>query len=235
MATGRTTLSLAVTNELLDRLRRGVYPPGSKLATEKELMAEFDVGRNVIREAVHSLVSMGLLDVRPGRGAVVQSVDSTRAIQSDAFSALLTDAAIDDLNEFRRVIEVEIATAAARHATQADIEAMRSHLDDFQRLYDNGQPVTEPELAFHAEIARASGNVIYLQVLELLRDRLASVRAIAATVDWVSLRAIEDHHAILDAIAAHDPKQARAAMKRHMELAVTAIDAAREAARNSGT
>ena len=39
-------------------------------------MNEFDVGRNVIREAIHSVVAMGLVDVRPGRGALVLGVES---------------------------------------------------------------------------------------------------------------------------------------------------------------
>ena len=225
---GRTTLSQALTNELLGRLEAGVYPPGGKLATEKQLMDEFDVGRNVVREAVHSLVAMGLIEVRPGRGALVTGIDSANAIAPEKFSALLTEAAVDDINEFRRVIEVEIAIKAAEHAVEADLQEMRAHLDEFSRRYAAGSAVTEPELAFHAAIARASGNDVYVQVLELLRDRLASVRNLAATVEWVNVRAMEDHEAILKAIADHDSAAAGAAMRKHMALAVEAIEAARQ-------
>jgi GntR family transcriptional repressor for pyruvate dehydrogenase complex len=225
---GRTTLSQAITNELLERLEGGVYPPGGKLATEKQLMDEFDVGRNVVREAVHSLVAMGLIEVRPGRGALVTGIDSANAIAPERFSALLTDAAVDDINDFRRIIEVEIAIKAAKNATDDDLREMRVHLDEFSRRYAAGVAVTEPELEFHAAIARASGNDVYVQVLELLRDRLASARDLAATVDWVNIRAMEDHEEILKAIADHDPDAARAAMRKHMKLAVQAIEAARQ-------
>lgn len=191
-------------------------------------MAEFDVGRNVIREAVHSLVSMGLVDVRPGRGAIILSIDSEKAIGSETFSALLLDAAVDDLNEFRRVIEVEIAGRAATNASEADLADMRLHLDEFARRFHSGLSVTEPELAFHRSIATASGNAIYPQVLDTLRDRLANARAIAVVVDGVTARAMEDHEAIFEAISNHDRTEAQNAMKRHLDLAVEAISTARQ-------
>lgn len=227
MQSGRTTLSQIVTEELLDRIRSGVYPPRSRLATEKILMEEFDVGRNVIREAIHSLVSMGYIDVRPGRGAVVIGIESEHAIDAAMFSALLSDSAVDDINDFRRVIEVEIAVKAAQHATADDLRAMQEHLDEFARRSEDGLSVTEPELAFHAAIAAASGNQIYPRVLELLRDNLAAARALTGHIESAVQIAITDHQAILEAIAAGDSELARELMSRHMDHAVEAIEIAR--------
>lgn len=191
-------------------------------------MSEFDVGRNVVREAIHSLVSMGLVDVRPGRGAVVTTIDSAHAIGFETFSALLLDAAVDDLNEFRKVIEVEIAGRAATSASESDLKEMRRHLDEFAKRFHNGLSVTEPELAFHHSIAVASGNAIFPQVLDVLKSRLATARTLAAIVDGVTARAMEDHEAIFQAISDHNQALARKAMSRHVDLAVEATSTARQ-------
>src|SRR5215204_5072864 len=127
MVSGRT-LSQAVTEAILDRIRAGEYRPGDRLSTEKGLMEQFGVGRNVVREAVQGLVAMGLVDVRPGRGAVVIGVDTSRAMDPGTVAALLLDQTVDDLNEFRAVIEVEIATRAAARATPADVTRLRDQL-----------------------------------------------------------------------------------------------------------
>ena len=66
MQLGRQTLSQAVSAAVLDRIRSGEFGPGDRLPTEKSLMAEYGVGRNSVREAVQALVTLGLVDVRPG-------------------------------------------------------------------------------------------------------------------------------------------------------------------------
>jgi len=98
MVSGRT-LSQAVTEAILDRIRAGEYRPGDRLSTEKGLMEQFGVGRNVVREAVQGLVAMGLVDVRPGRGAVVIGVDTSRAMDPGTVAALLLDQTVDDRTE----------------------------------------------------------------------------------------------------------------------------------------
>ncbi len=227
MVSGRRTLSQAVSAEILERIRSGLYRPGEKLATEREIMAEFDVGRNVAREAIQALVALGLVDVRPGRGSVVLGTTATQAVDTTALSALLYDHSVDDLNEFRRVIEVEIATRAAKHATDSDLAVMRRQLDQFRSRFEAGLSVVEPELGFHDAIAHASQNAVYYQVLELLRDRLANARSLVEHLEWVNQRAMDDHEAIFAAIEAHDSDAARRAMAKHMELAAEAIAEAR--------
>ncbi len=227
MISGRRTLSQALTQEILERIRCGTYRPGDRLPTGKGLMEEHSVGRNVAREAVQALVAMGIVDVRPGRGAVVLNFETRQALDAETISALLLDHTVDDLNEFRRVIEVEIAARAAERATAIDLATMRERLATFSSRYRAGISVVEPELGFHSAIAHASGNAVYEQVLDLLRDRLAAARTLVEDMDWANERAMQDHQAIYDAIAVHDVAGARAAMRKHMQLAFDAIAQAR--------
>ena len=227
MLNGRRTLSQAVTQAILDRIRAGEYRPGDRLATEKGLMEQYGVGRNVAREAVQALVAMGLVEVRPGRGAIIIGVDTTRAMDSGTLSALLLDQTVDDLYDFRRVIEVEIATRAAERATQTDINEITKRLSEFRDQLDRRKPLTQSELAFHEAIARASHNAVYVRTLDALHEILAQAREMTENIEWVRPRALVDHERILAAIAAHDPAAAQQAMRDHMELAREAVADAR--------
>jgi GntR family transcriptional regulator, transcriptional repressor for pyruvate dehydrogenase complex len=221
------TLSQAVTEAILDGIRAGEYRPGDRLPTEKELMAQYGVGRNVAREAVQALVAMGLVEVRPGRGGILLGVDTSRAMDSSTVAALLLDNTVDDLNEFRRVIEVEIATCAAQRATDADVEAIRVQLEHYRTQIESGGPLAAAELTFHGAIAKASHNAVYIQVLETLHELLSKAREMTEGVEWARAKSLEEHELIFAAIEARDPKAAHDAMLRHMQLAFEATAEAR--------
>jgi GntR family transcriptional repressor for pyruvate dehydrogenase complex len=221
------TLSQAVTEAILDGIRAGEYRPGDRLPTEKGLMHQYGVGRNVAREAVQALVAMGLVEVRPGRGGVLLGVDTSRAMDPGTVAALLLDHTVDDLNEFRRVIEVEIATCAAERATDADVEAIRTQLEHYRLQFERDQPLAAAELSFHGAIAKASHNAVYVQVLDTLHELLSTAREMTEGIEWARAKSLEEHELIFAAIEARDSAAARSAMLRHMELAFEATAEAR--------
>ncbi len=229
VTSGRRTLSQVITAEILDRIRAGQYRPGDRLATERTLMEEFGVGRNVAREALQGLLVMGLVEIRPGRGAIVVGVETNRAIDSEAVSALLLDQTIDELYQFRSVIEVEVATLAATHATEADVRRIRAMQEAFREHVERGLPVAVLDVALHQAIAEATHNSIYVSVLETLEGLLANSRRMVESIDWVRSRSVEDHEAIVGAVEARDPDRAAEAMRSHLVTAVEAMAAARAA------
>ena len=72
MANGRgTTMYEQVANILRDRISYGIYPKNELLPPEMLLLAEFNVSRHTIREAMRMLVDEGLIERSPGRGTIV--------------------------------------------------------------------------------------------------------------------------------------------------------------------
>jgi DNA-binding FadR family transcriptional regulator len=69
----RVPLSQVVLDQVLAQIRDGSLRPGDRLPSEYELMRMLGVGRSSVREALRGLISLGLVDTRPGRGAVVLS------------------------------------------------------------------------------------------------------------------------------------------------------------------
>ena len=180
----RRNLSQAVTDELLRLLRDGEIREGERLPTERGLMEMFQVGRNTVREAVHALAAQGILDVRPGRGATVRGVSSAQTLDDAVISALLNDQAISDLYDFRRIIEVDAAGRAAERATEPDTTQIGVQLDAYLHAYHERMPTWVEDVEFHKSIARASHNVIYVTVLEVVNDKLVAARRETQRSTW---------------------------------------------------
>lgn len=225
MRAERRTLSQAVTEAVLERIRAGEFRPGDRLPTEKGLMDQYDVGRNAAREAMQALVAMGLIEVRPGRGATLLAVEAS-GMDADTITALLSDQAIENLNEFRRLLEVETAARAAERADDQDVAEIRAALKRWQReVTRTGENYSALDDEFHATIARASHNPLFLTMLNAVSDLIDRGRQISTHVPWALDRAMREHDEIYTAIAAHQPEQAADAMRVHLDGAIEAIRA----------
>jgi GntR family transcriptional regulator, transcriptional repressor for pyruvate dehydrogenase complex len=230
MQLGRQTLSQAVSAAVLERIRSGEFGPGDRLPTEKSLMAEYGVGRNSVREAVQALVTLGLVDVRPGRGATVIAIDSEAVMDSETISVLLKEEAVDDLYAFRRLLEIEIASRAAVAATPDDLEGIAASIRAFESALEQGRPISMLDDEFHAAVAKASHNAIYATVLDAVSGLIANARRLSMNVPWASQRARLEHQQLFEAIAAHDPEAAAKIMGTHLDSAIEAIEEGRRKA-----
>ncbi len=67
-----TPLYLQVAEDLRDKIRSGVFPPGTRLRPEPRLAAEYDVGRDTVRDALFVLKAEGLIDTRRGFTALIR-------------------------------------------------------------------------------------------------------------------------------------------------------------------
>jgi GntR family transcriptional regulator, transcriptional repressor for pyruvate dehydrogenase complex len=227
MSLGRQTLSQAVSAAVLERIRTGEFAPGDRLPTEKVLMQEYGVGRNSVREAVQALVTLGIVEVRPGRGATVIGIDPVDALDVEMVSVLLKEEAVDDLYAFRRLLEVEIATCAAEKATTKDIEEIERRLHAFDLAFSEGAPVSRADDEFHAAIGRACHNAVYATMLDAVSGLIANARRLTERVPWASERAALEHKRLFEEIKAHDPVGAADAMRTHLDSAIEAIRAGR--------
>src|ERR1700759_3371315 len=60
-----------IADSLRLKIESGQLPPSEQLPTETDLSAEFGASRNTIRDAIKSLISLGLVETRPGQGTFV--------------------------------------------------------------------------------------------------------------------------------------------------------------------
>jgi DNA-binding FadR family transcriptional regulator len=224
----RQSLSQAIVEEVLEWLGKGRYKPDDLLPNEREMMAYFNVGRNTVREAMQAMVTMRVIEVRPGRGTRVLRTEPAAVLPPDVMSALMLPNTLEELYEFRLVIEPGVAGFAAQRATSKDIASMNAALDKYETAMEAGEPVAPHDVLFHRRVAVAAHNSIYLKITDAVAELLINARRATDLVQSAVRSAALDHRAILDAIATRDSDAASQLMAEHVQSAIRALAEARD-------
>jgi GntR family transcriptional regulator, transcriptional repressor for pyruvate dehydrogenase complex len=214
---GRPNLTREVVNAMAQLVMERVWSPGDPIPSEKELAARFGVGRSTIREAVQSLVTLGVIEVRHGEGSFIR--EPTSELLSGAFlwGLLLSPRTVGDFTEFRICIEATCAGIAAgkRSAATADV------LDEVLALMQSSpqDQVFQHDNRFHILIAEATGNPIFVKVVETLQSTVRLWFPITYSLTGTAGDTLAEHRAIADAIRDQDAAGARKAMRQHLSKA----------------
>ncbi|MDP4333807.1 FCD domain-containing protein [Curtobacterium sp. A7_M15] len=217
MQRGRT-LS-AATAAHLARLVLEDLAPGDKLPPERTLAEDLAVSRTTVREAMQELERRRLVSRTPGRGTVVlpRTEEATALLERQAGLGHAEDLAhrAENVAEFRTVVEPQVAALAAARAGEADLLA-------FERILQATHAGLSPEeslaqdVAFHVQVARASGNPLLVSLCELSSGWVQDVRARSHSTSEGRRSSFVWHERILDSIRRHDEGAARTAMTDHL-------------------
>ena len=206
-----------IADQITQLIASGEFAPGARLPAERELATSLGVSRASVREAIISLEMGGLVEVRVGTGIFVTAPPVPSAAGRDAGPGPF------ELLQARKLIEGEIAAAAASAASGSDlaflrqcVERMEAHVDDFAAREASDRD-------FHLGIAKATGNGSLELVVEGLWDHRAELWGRLQRhfhTPELARKTVRDHAAILGAIEARDANGARAAMHRHLTRVV---------------
>jgi DNA-binding FadR family transcriptional regulator len=214
-------LATAVTAELVERVVRGIHPPGTALPTEPVLCEMFSVSRTVIREAVKILQEKGLVRVRQGAGTMINPPARWNMLDELVLAAAIAEdeslAVLDDLVVTRRLLESDMAQVAARTADQDTLDRLLALVDRMDQLFDDPSTYHEHDRAFHDAIMQASGNRIARGVVRSLESQVINTSSYVGKTGRNMCRASNlGHRRIFERIAAHDPAGAAEAMFAHI-------------------
>ncbi len=140
---------------ILAAISNNEFERGQRLPTEREFATTFQVSRNVIREAIRQLESMGLLTVKQGDGTYLNDVSSSSLISRAASYLTFDHIALGDLVEARQALEVKAVTLAAARATADDISGLQKILDRMGTLKEKPREYGNCDLEFHVAIMKA--------------------------------------------------------------------------------
>lgn len=211
----RQKLTESVTEELLAVIRRSRLRPGERLPGERLLAEQMGVSRASLRDAIARLEVLGHLEARQGDGLYVREPSAANLTQP--FQGILSrhPQGVQDLLEFRQMIEPEVAALAALRASDEQIEQLWASLRQQEQTVALGERLAPGDLAFHHLIAQIAGNGVVVLVLETMQHLLQQLREQALRGNKPSAT-LNEHTAIVQAIAARSPEQARAAMTTHL-------------------
>ena len=217
----RGGLVQAVVAHLQQQIHSGQLQPGDKLPTESAVMQALGVSRTVVREAISRLQASGQLQTRHGIGTFVldnSAAQNFRIAEQDM-------ATLDDviaLLELRISLETEAAGLAAQRATPDQLTTMASALHGFATAIHNQSDAVPSDFQFHMEIARATGNRHFAELMTYLgthiipRTRIKTAEQAPEGRQAYLERVHGEHESIYNAIRNHDADAARAAMRTHL-------------------
>jgi GntR family transcriptional repressor for pyruvate dehydrogenase complex len=215
----RTGVKNQVFEQLRERIMDRTWPPGAKIPAENALAEALGVSRVSIREALHMLVSLGLLETRHGGGTYV------REYSGEIFlNPLLPLLALDKLDilhvlEYRKIAEKGNVSLAVKRAGSAEIEELERAFKAMQQHRKDPRAFAEADLSFHLLVAKATGNPIVMKVNAVITDILKI--SMYGIVESLGPRdGLYYHRKILDAIKSRDARLAEALMEEHIERTI---------------
>lgn len=204
-ATGRREEML---KSLAELIQRAVLQPGQKLPTERQLMGALKAGRSTIREGIRHLQALDIVEIRRGNGTFLKRPISASTIFMPLSITASRDALLQTL-EVRRGLEVEAGALAALRATAGDLEIVGHNLAVMEAAHHAHGTAGPEDLVFHLSVYEASGNPLFGQILQQMREAFSSFFAQPFQRPDFAGRSFPLHRDLFEAIARRDPQGAR--------------------------
>lgn len=188
----------AITQAIVDHQ----LAPGAKLG-EQKLADHFGVSRTLVRQALFRLSQKRLITMEPARGAFVAAPSPQEARQVFAL---------------RRLLELEMTRKFVSQVKPLQIKALRQHLK-LERAALSGPDLTgRSEMLgdFHVVMANLMGDKVLAEVLGDLISRCALITLMYQSTDDAG-HSVDEHEALVDAMAAGDVDTATALMAQHLD------------------
>jgi DNA-binding FadR family transcriptional regulator len=114
------------------------------------------------------------------------------------------------------MLETHVAAMAAERGTDAEIAPLEQLMDRWVAAGDDVGAASLVDVDFHRAIATSAHNELYLVLLDSIAGALLENRRATLALQHSHAKVLGEHRAIVNAIAAHDPDEARAAMQKHL-------------------
>ncbi len=202
-------LGTRVYQALVNSIVSGMVEPGSPLRPDA-IARQLEVSTTPVREAMQRLENDGVAVKLPNRGWFVREY---------------TDQQVREIYEVRAALECFSVRLACRRISDDGIAWLRGHQAsgeaalaagdmDGYRLYNRD---------LHAAIFRAAANSCLTGVMGQIRLQTEMLMARTIRIIGRPLRAIEEHHRLIELIAAREAAEAERLMEVHIMSALDDI------------
>lgn len=214
----RYTLSKLVVDNLKQYIVDYNIQPGEKLPAERKLSQDMKVSRAILREALRSLESSGILELRHGEGAFISSHSLNPLLEQMAFAANRSASNSQELLHIRYMLEassidelllrkVELPFEELKQLSSQAVSVIRGTVD---------VAVVEADVQFHLTLIRALHNDSLSQLAELFIRQAAG--AVRLALDPVQLS--QFYEQFMQALKLADADKAKAILRQHLDLPI---------------
>jgi GntR family transcriptional regulator, transcriptional repressor for pyruvate dehydrogenase complex len=221
-----------IVNIVYEQMKRnileGLWPPGSKLPSESELIATFDVSRVSVRSAVQRLRGLGIVVTHQGKGTfVIKDLDQHGLLNDNQPIMHLSQEEFEDMRVFRQAVEFRCMELAVVNATSDDIALLEAALNRMLVNKDDYKRYSQADFDFHYAIVKASHNKIFIHAMDSIRHIYLYYLEELNRVLGITLESVNAHIKVYMAIKNHDAVAAAETLNEAMANNVDAINEAR--------
>jgi DNA-binding GntR family transcriptional regulator len=203
--TENRALHLDVETYVLELIRSGDVRPGERIS-EAEIARRLGISRTPVREAVARLLRDGVLEHAPRRGVFVPQPSAAQ---------------IEEVISLRAVLEGFAARRACTRLTPAELEQLRTVVEDGAQAARRGDWLTmeEKNAEFHDLLVRGAQHELLLRSWRLLSPpawKLIAATPVTAPNSATVEGFLERHHRIVQALASGDPQRAEREAAAHV-------------------
>lgn len=214
-------LGVAVVAELVELIVTGQLKEGDLLPPEAPLSEHFGVSRTVLRESVKRLEEKGLVIVSQGRGTQVQAPGYWNMLDPVVLSALIDNdeslGVLDELTVVRASLESAMAATVARSRTAEELRRLQNALTAMRESESETDSFRQADVVFHYALMEISGNRLAENIAKHLYKRaVGSSRYQGINPPDAVALTLDEHAAIVDAIAGGNAAAAEKAMHDHI-------------------
>jgi DNA-binding FadR family transcriptional regulator len=209
-----------VLNELIrDYVKRYILDhglsAGDPLPSETQLAQELGVGRGSVREAIKSLQSLGIVEVRRGNGLFVHTYTFDQILETLSYGMRFDTTTLAELAQIRVLLERAAIEDAVRQMGAADLGRLERLMDVWEQRVQTEDPVSDIDEEFHRVLYGTLNNQTLMKLLEVFWIAFENLDNPVIQDARPAEHDFENHRAILDAVKARDADLARQLMMRH--------------------
>jgi DNA-binding FadR family transcriptional regulator len=222
-----------VVAQIKDLILRTGLRPGDPMPTEAHLVQELGVARSSVREAMRTLSSLDIVEVRHGHGTFVGRMSLAPLVDGLLFRARLNEG--NDLRTLREVVQARIALdlSIGEQLVEAwngvDLAPAREQVQRMREAHAQGRSFAEADQAFHAVVLSQLGNELMKQLGDAFWQVHTSAQPLLEVPPAGDIRlTVEAHDAIVDALETGDVRAYARAVRDHyapLERALNATSA----------
>jgi len=223
------SLKSRVISDLRSRISDGALKPGDVVATQDQLVSELRISRSIVREAVESMQTLGIVRSVQRKGVVVAEPDPLRAFEAAAGWSQGVSTSIVDLFEARYCLEVgaiDLVVPRINDSEVAELERIaRQYAREVEKVNSSSasiERIASTDLLFHTTLLGPTGSWLKRMhgALAEYFERCAQ-RVVDGEFDLDGYRAIvmgsaSEHLKIVEALAARNLEASRAALIAHL-------------------
>jgi len=201
----------------------GVYPIGSRLPPERDLVGKYKASRFAIREAIAMLTQSGFVVTHPQSGTYVRDFNREGSVET-LVQVLRAQKTIDretlkSLLKFRFVTETEAAGEAALRIRESDIAFLEANLEKKKRHLKDAVVLAACDYEFHSSVITLSGDIISRLVFQSFKPVYFFFSEFFYSIDGAPGMSLDLNLKLLKALKRRDAAASRRAMGNVLRFA----------------